>query len=60
MGDDATEADGLEFIEIATGETVIAAQVEDGWMLESPDGSEKLVTDAEFETNYRVRAGGAS
>ncbi len=55
-----TSGDGLEFIELATGETVLAARVDEGWMLEFADGSEKRVTKAEFETNYRVRAGGAS
>jgi hypothetical protein len=55
-----TSGDGLEFIEIATGETVLAARVAAGWMLESADGSEKLITDDEFETDYRIRAGGAS
>jgi hypothetical protein len=57
---DETSGDGLEFIEIATGETVLAARLEDGWMLESADGSERLVTNVEFESKYRVRAGGAS
>jgi hypothetical protein len=57
---DTSSSDGLEFIEIATGETVLAARVHDGWLLESADGSEKHVTDAELETNYRIRAGGAS
>jgi hypothetical protein len=57
---DETSGDGLEFIEIATGETVLAARVEDAWMLESADGSERLITNAELEANYRVRAGGAS
>jgi hypothetical protein len=57
---DETSGDGLEFIEIATGETVLAARVEAGWLLESADGSERLVANAEFEANYRVRAGGAS
>ena len=60
MGGQETSGDGLEFIEIATGETVLAARVEDGWMLESPDGTERRVTNGEFEANYRVRAGGAS
>jgi hypothetical protein len=57
---DETLGDGLEFIEIASGKTVLAAHIEDGWMLESADGSERLVTDAEFAVQYRVRAGGAS
>jgi hypothetical protein len=52
--------DGLEFIEVATGMTVLAAKVDDGWMLESPDGTEKRVTTAEFEVNYRIRLGGDS
>jgi hypothetical protein len=60
VADGETSGDGLEFIEIATGETVLAARVADGWLLESADGSEKHVTTAEFEANYRIRAGGAS
>ena len=52
--------DGLEFVEIATGETVLVARVDDGWLVESADGSEARVTNAEFETDYRIRAGGAS
>jgi hypothetical protein len=55
-----TSGDGLEFIEIATGMTVLAAKVDDGWMLESADGTEKRVTTAEFEAQYRVRLGGDS
>ena len=58
--DTDTSGDGLEFIELATGETVLAARVDDGWMLEFADGSEKHVTDEDFETDYRIRAGGAS
>jgi hypothetical protein len=60
VGDDNASGDGLEFIEIATGETVLAERVDEGWLLESADGSETRVTDAEFETNYRIRAGGAA
>jgi hypothetical protein len=37
---DETSGDGLVFIEIGSGETVLAARLEDGWMLESADGSE--------------------
>jgi hypothetical protein len=57
---DETSGDGLEFIEIASGETVLAARLEAGWMVELADGSERLVSNADFEANYRVRAGGAS
>ena len=60
MGGDETSGDGLEFIEIASGETVLAARLGAGRMVESADGSERLVSDAEFEVNYRIRAGGAS
>jgi hypothetical protein len=60
VGDDGTSGDGLEFIELATGETVLAEQVDDGWLVESADGSETRVTNAEFEANYRIRAGGAA
>jgi hypothetical protein len=55
-----TSGDGLEFIEIATGRTVLAAEVADGWMLESDDGTETRVTTAEFEARYRIRLGGDS
>jgi hypothetical protein len=58
--DENASGDGLEFVEIATGLTVLAARVDDGWLLESADGSETRVTNAEFEANYRIRAGGAS
>ena len=57
---DQAPGDGLEFIELATGRTVLAARVDDGWMLESADGGETVVTNAEFEANYRVRLGGDS
>jgi hypothetical protein len=57
--DDAS-GDGLEFIEVATGMTVLVAKVDDGWMLEAADGREKRVTTAEFEAHYRVRLGGDS
>jgi hypothetical protein len=62
VADDSDDASGdrLEFIEIATGITVLAAKVADGWMLESADGTEKRVTTAEFEAHYRVRLGGDS
>jgi hypothetical protein len=62
VADDSDDAsgDGLEFIEVATGMTVLAAKVDDGWMLESADGTEKRVTTAEFEARYRVRLGGDS
>jgi hypothetical protein len=62
MADDAgdTSGDWLEFIEIATGRTVLAAKVDDGWMIESDDGTEMRVTVAEFEARYRIRLGGDS
>lgn len=52
--------DGLEFIETATGKTVRAARLEDGWLVESEDGVETRVTLAEFAANYEIRAGGDS
>jgi hypothetical protein len=60
VGDGNTSGDGLEFIELATGQTVLAEQVDEGWLVESDDGSETRVTNAEFEANYRIRAGGAA
>jgi hypothetical protein len=60
VGEDNASGDGLEFIELATGETVLAERVDDGWLVESADGSETRVTNLEFEANYRIRAGGAA
>jgi len=60
VNDETASGDGLEFIESATGKTVQAARVDDGWLVESDDGTETHVTLAEFEANYTIRAGGDS
>jgi hypothetical protein len=60
MSGEAASGDGLEFIENATGMTIRATRVDDGWIIESDDGEEKPVTFADFEARYVVRAGGDS
>jgi hypothetical protein len=60
MSDQAEPGDGLEYIEIASGMTVSASRVDEGWIVESADGTEKHVTTSEFEANYEIRAGGDS